>query len=270
MLFLLNMKKIINFYIRAFLIISFISIPFLFIAFEDFRINSFSYKMWIATFCPQLIYIVYLFRKQKWYQNFKSNFFSKKTNYWLVVLTCLISFIVYFFLIIFKWIKVESTVNWDIEIMGYFILIFLSALLEEILFRYIPYKILIKEISIKNIVLVSVFFSFFHLFNPNINIIGLINIVVAGVFFSLIYLKSNSVFLCGFIHAFWNFSIGCLLGSNISGLKVTSVLQYYPERPYFLSGGDFGFEGSIITTIVFSISSLFLYRLKTNEIFGNK
>ncbi|WP_413614495.1 type II CAAX prenyl endopeptidase Rce1 family protein [Flavobacterium sp. N502540] len=86
-----------------------------------------------------------------------------------------------FFLIIFKWIKVESTVNWDIKIIGYFILIFLSALLEEILFRYIPYKILIKEISIKNIVLVSVFFSFFHLFNPNVNIIALI-IVLAGVF----------------------------------------------------------------------------------------
>ncbi|WP_369617029.1 lysostaphin resistance A-like protein [Flavobacterium sp. CFS9] len=260
------MKKIINFYIRAFLIVSFISIPFIFIAFEDFKTNSFSYKMWIATFFPQLIYTVYLFKTQKWYDDFKNNFFGKSCNYWLALFSCLTPFIVYFSLILFKWIKVENEINWDIEIVGYFILIFLSALLEEILFRYIPYKILVKEVSVKNIILVSVFFSFFHLFNPNVNITGLINIVVAGVFFSLIYLKSNSIFFCSFIHAFWNFAIGCILGSNISGIKTISLLQYYPEKPDFLSGGEFGFEGSIVTTIVFLISGFFIYQLKTNEI----
>lgn len=263
------MKKIINFYIRTFFIISFISIPFIFIVFTDLKTNDLSYKIWIATFFPQLIYVVYLFRTQKMYNDLKANFFGKNYNYSLVLFTCLTPFIVYFFLVFFKWIKVRNSVNWDIEIIIYFILIFLSALLEEILFRYIPYKILIKDISIKNIVLVSLFFSVFHLLNPNINIVGLINVAIAGVFFSLIYLKSNSIFLTGFVHAFWNFSIGCLFGSNISGLKVISILAYYPEKHYSLSGGDFGFEGSILTTIVFSVLCFLLYRVKRDEVLEN-
>ncbi|WP_428228690.1 CPBP family glutamic-type intramembrane protease [Flavobacterium sp.] len=263
------MKKIFNFYVRAFLIISFISIPFIFVAFEDLHTKTFSYKIWIATFCPQLIYILYLIRKEKLYDNFKINFFRRGFYSTTILLTCLIPFIVYFFLIGFKLIKVYNYNNWDIEIIIYFILIFLSALLEEILFRFIPYKMLVNDISIKNIILVSLFFSFFHLFNPNTNIVGLVNVAIAGVFFSLIYLKSNSILLTSFIHAFWNFSIGCLLGSNISGIKVISILEYIPEKPFFLSGGDFGFEGSIITTIVFSTSCFFLYNLKPNEFFKN-
>ena len=141
--------------------------------------------------------------------------------------------------------------------------------MEEILFRFIPYKILVDDISMKNIILVSLFFSSFHLFNPHSNIIGLINVAIAGVFFSLMYLKSNSILLTSFIHAFWNFSIGCLFGSNISGIKVLSVLNYIPEEPSFLSGGDFGFEGSIITSVVFLLSCAFLYRLKPNNFLKN-
>ena len=262
-----NMKKIVNFYIRAFLIISFISIPFIFIAFEDLNTKIFSYKIWIATFCPQFIYILYLFRKEKLYGTFKTNFFGKGLYNNAILITCLIPFIIYSFLVGFKLIKVYNYGNWDIEIIVYFILIFFSALLEEILFRFIPYKVLINEISIKDVILVSVLFSFFHIFNPNINIVGLVNVAIAGIFFSLIYLKSNSIFLTSFIHAFWNFSIGCLLGSNISGIKVISILEYVPKKPFYLSGGDFGFEGSLITSLFFLMSCVFLYRLKPNESF---
>ncbi|TPG45257.1 CPBP family intramembrane glutamic endopeptidase [Flavobacterium pectinovorum] len=165
----------------------------------------------------------------------------------------------------FKLIKVYDYNNWDFEIIIYFILIFFSAFLEEILFRFIPYKILVNDITIKDVTVVSLFFSLFHLFNPNINIIGLVNVAIAGVFFSLIYLKSNSILVTSFIPAFWNFSIGCLLGSNISGIKVISILEYVPKKPFSLSGGDFGFEESLITSLFFLISCVFLYRLKPNK-----
>lgn len=264
-----NMKKILNFYIRAFLVISCISIPFLFIAFEDLNTKTFSYKIWIATFCPQLIYIIYLFKKEKLYSNFKTNFVGEGLYNNTILLTCLIPLFIYSFLIVFKLIKVYDFYNWDIEIIIYFILIFFSALLEEILFRFIPYKTLVNDISIKDVILVSLFFSFFHLFNPNINIVGLFNVAIAGVFFSIIYLKSNSIVLTSFIHAFWNFSIGCVLGSSISGIKVISILDYVPAEPFFLSGGDFGFEGSLITTLFFLIACVFLYRLQPNKSLKN-
>lgn len=259
------MKKIFNFYIKAFLYISFISIPFLFIAFPDLKKNEFTYRIWISTFFPQLLYILYLFRKNDLFGLFKANFINKFFYTSLIIFSFSMPFIVYFSLIGFRLIEVTEYYNWDINIIYYFIMIFLSALLEEILFRFIPYTLLANNITMKKVILISVFFSIFHVFNPNITIIGILNIIIAGIFFSIIYLKSNSVFLVTIVHAFWNFSMGCILGSNISGAKITSILKYIPKEPSVLSGREFGFEGSIITTLIFLTFSAVLYNLKTNK-----
>jgi membrane protease YdiL (CAAX protease family) len=260
------MKKIFNFYIKAFFYISLISIPFIFVAIPDLSKNEFTHRIWISTFIPQLIYIAYLFKTNKLYESFKTNLIVKPFHFNIIIFSLLIPPIIYIFLIGFKLIRVYGFYNWDINILIYFILIFLSALSEEILFRFIPYKLLVGNITMKKIILISSFFSVFHLFNPNINTIGLINIILAGIFFSLIYLKSNSILLATIIHAFWNFSIGCIFGSNISGVKIISFLKYSPQKPFIWSGGDFGFEGSIITTIIFLSYSFFLYTLKPNDV----
>lgn len=256
------MKKIINFYLNAFLCISFISIPFIFIAFPDLNKNELTFKMWVSTFIPQLLYILYLFKKDQLFESFKVSFLktSFKVN---IAISFLLPFIIYLILFIFKLINIDLNYNWDNTILICLIMIFLSALLEEILFRFIPFRILGNQITLKNIILISLFFSVFHLVNPNMTIIGFVNIIVAGIFFSILYLKSNSILLATIIHAFWNFTIGCILGSNISGMKITSILKYFPQKPFALSGGEFGFEGSIITTIILLGYSVFLYKTKT-------
>ncbi len=256
------MKKIINFYLKAFLCISFISIPFIFIAFSDLNKNELTFKMWVSTFIPQLLYILYLFKKDQLFESFKVSFLKISFEF-NIAISFLLPFIIYLILFIFKLINIDLNYNWDNTILIYLIMIFLSALLEEILFRFIPFRILGNQITLKNIILISLFFSVFHLVNPNMAIIGFVNIIVAGVFFSILYLKSNSILLATIIHAFWNFTIGCILGSNISGMKITSILKYFPQKPFALSGGEFGFEGSIITTIILSVYSVFLYKLKT-------
>ena len=256
------MKKIINFYLKAFLCISFISIPFIFIAFPDLNKNELTFKMWVSTFIPQLLYILYLFKKDQLFESFKVSFLKTSFEF-NIAISFLLPFIIYLILFIFKLINIDLNYNWDNTILIYLIMIFLSALLEEILFRFIPFRILGNQITLKNIILISLFFSVFHLVNPNMTIIGFVNIIVAGVFFSILYLKSNSILLATIIHAFWNFTIGCILGSNISGMKITSILKYFPQKPFALSGGEFGFEGSIITTIILSVYSVFLYKSKT-------
>ncbi|WJS94595.1 CPBP family intramembrane metalloprotease [Flavobacterium johnsoniae] len=262
------MKKIISFYIKAFLQISFISIPFIFLAFPDLNKNEFTYKIWICSFFPQLVYIIYLFKKNNLYGSFKTALFYKSFDFRAYVFSFFLPFTIYCSLIGLELIRISKEFHWDIDILFFFIMIFFSALLEEILFRFIPYSFLSNEFTLKKILLISLFFSVFHLFNPNITIIGAVNIILAGVFFSLIYLKSNSLFLVTVIHAFWNFTIGCLLGSNISGMKIKSILKYNAQKPFIWSGGEFGFEGSIITTIFFLGTSIFLYNLKTSRIFN--
>ncbi|CAM3448537.1 type II CAAX prenyl endopeptidase Rce1 family protein [Flavobacterium chungbukense] len=262
------MKQIFNFYIKAFLQISFISIPFIFLAFPDLNKNEFTYKIWISSFFPQLVFILYVIKKNKLYSSLKIAFFYKSFHFRAYIFTFLLPFIIYFSLIGLRLIKINTFFRWDNDIFFYFITIFFSALLEEVLFRFIPYNLFSTDFTIKKILLISSFFSVFHIFNPNITIIGIVNIILAGVFFSIIYLKSNSLFLVTAIHAFWNFTIGCILGSNISGMKITSILTYFPQEPFVWSGGEFGFEGSIITTIFFLSSSVFLYNLRTSRIFN--
>lgn len=253
------MKKIFRLYTKAFLMISLISIPFVFISFSDMNKMELTYRLWVSSFFPQLIYILYLFRKYNFYESFKDQFALRPFNFKVFILWFLMPFVIYVLFVNFNWIKVYGSYNWDINIICFCFLLFLSALLEEILFRFIPFQLLNGEITTKKIILISLFFSIFHLFNPNFNIIGIVNIVIVGVFFSFIYLKSNSILFVTIIHAIWNFSIGCILGSNVSGMKIISVLNYHPLKPSILSGGDFGFEGSIITTItlLFCLGILF-------------
>jgi membrane protease YdiL (CAAX protease family) len=253
------MTKIFKFYARAFFIISLISIPFLFISFSDLNKKEFTYKLWISSFFPQLIYTLYILKKHRLFSDFKYSFVIKYLDYKTIVVTFLMPFVIYLFLDFFKLIKISDNNNWDFTIVIYFVLLFLSALLEEALFRFIPYKLLGDDITIKKIILISSFFSIFHLFNPNFNVVGIINIIIVGVFFSFLYLKSNSILLVTIIHTLWNFSTGCILGSNISGIKIVSFLKYLPQDPDILSGGAFGFEGSIVTTIAFLIYSSILY-----------
>lgn len=155
------MKKIINFYLKAFLCISFISIPFIFIAFPDLNKNELTFKMWVSTFIPQLLYILYLFKKEQLFESFKVSFFNTSFKFSIVLFSLLLPFLVYLILFVFKLIKIDLNYNWDNTILVYLIMIFLSALLEEILFRFIPFRILGNQITLKNIILISLFLVFF-------------------------------------------------------------------------------------------------------------
>jgi membrane protease YdiL (CAAX protease family) len=95
----------------------------------------------------------------------------------------------------------------------------------------------------------------------------LINIFIAGIFLSLVYLKTNSIIVSTIVHFLWNFLIGCIYGSNISGLKIYSIANYnIVSNKSFLTGVDFGFEGSILTTLIFSIFSLILIKTYKNTL----
>jgi membrane protease YdiL (CAAX protease family) len=259
------MSKFFSFYVKAFFIISFISVPFIFISFSDMNKNELTYKLWISSFFPQLIYIIYLLKKYNLFKEFKEGFIRKKNDYKTITFCFLIPYLIYILLKIFGLIKIDYSINWDFNIIIYFILIFFSALVEEVLFRFIPYTLWNDNITTKKIISISLFFSLFHLFNPNFSVIGIINIIIVGVFFSFLYLKNKSIILVTVIHALWNFSIGCVLGSNVSGLKVVSLLKYSPQKSDFLSGGQFGFEGSIITTLIFLIYSVVLYSKRIRQ-----
>ena len=149
-----------------------------------------------------------------------------------------------------------------------FIIFIFQALLEEILFRGYLMPFFSKVIGIKfTITLLSFLFTCIHLFNPTLDIIGLANVFLAGVTFSLIYYYTGNLWLVGAMHTLWNFILGFIVGSQISGIiTYNSVFFSIPvENKDLISGGVFGFEASIVTTIVELTISLFVIYLIKKE-----
>ena len=149
-----------------------------------------------------------------------------------------------------------------------FIIFIFQALLEEIVFRGYLMPFFSKVTGIKfTITLLSFLFTCIHLFNPNLDIIGLANVFLAGVTFSLIYYYTGNLWLVGAMHTLWNFILGFIVGSQISGIiTYNSVFFSIPvENKDLISGGVFGFEASIVTTIVELTISLFVIYLIKKE-----
>ena len=136
------------------------------------------------------------------------------------------------------------------------------------LFRGYLMPMFSKVIGIKfTIILLSFLFTCIHLINPNLDIIGLANVFLAGVTFSLIYYYTGNLWIVGAMHTLWNFILGFIVGSLISGIVTYhSVFFSIPvENKDLISGGVFGFEASIVTTIVELAISLFVIYLIKKE-----
>ena len=178
-------------------------------------------------------------------------------------------FTVFFIIFGLKAIDVYYVGNISILILiKVFIFFVFQGLFEEILFRGYLMPFFSKVIGIKfTITLLSFLFTCIHLFNPNLDIIGLANVFLAGITFSLIYYYTGNLWLVGAMHTLWNFILGFIVGSQISGIiTYNSVFFSIPvENKDLISGGVFGFEASIVTTIVELTISLFVIYLIKKE-----
>ena len=178
-------------------------------------------------------------------------------------------FTVFFIIFGLKAIDVyyEGNISLLLSIKVFIIFIF-QGLLEEILFRGYLMPFFSKVIGIKfTIILLSFLFTCIHLLNPNLNIIGLVNVFLAGVTFSLIYYYTGNLWIVGAMHTLWNFILGFIVGSQVSGIiTFNSIFFSIPvENKDLISGGKFGFEASIIETILELTISLFVIYLIRKE-----
>ncbi|PCF83573.1 CPBP family intramembrane glutamic endopeptidase [Staphylococcus delphini] len=102
------------------------------------------------------------------------------------------------------------------------------------------------------VIATSVIFTLGHALNPNMQILPVMNLFIAGVVFALVYYYSGNLLFVGALHGLWNFSQGYIFGAEVSGNSIPVSLFKSIAIPgkEVISGGDFGFEGGIVTTIV--------------------
>ena len=163
-------------------------------------------------------------------------------------------------LYILRYIIVD-TVDFDFLLFGGFILLFfVQSSFEEIVSR----SFMIPSITARSNIWVALFissslFAILHLTNPSISLTSTINIFLAGLVLGLLYLRYQSIWPAISFHAAWNFFQGSFYGFEVSGHEVYSYIDSTENGPDWLTGGSFGFEGSLMTTLLLLSYSIYLY-----------
>ena len=109
----------------------------------------------------------------------------------------------------------------------------------------------------------SSLFGILHLGNSGVTFTSLLNIVLDGVLAALLFIYTDSIWLVVAQHGTWNYVQGNLLGFQVSGTGADASIFSFTmgSGPDWLTGGAFGAEGSIITTMVLLVSVVIVYRL---------
>ena len=143
----------------------------------------------------------------------------------------------------------------------YFILFSIVSLNEEIAIRgYILHNLSSSFNKYVALIISSLVFMIMHLGNPNIGILPLVNLFLAGIFLGIYTIHKNNLWFPIGAHLTWNYLQGPIFGFEVSGNKINSLFEQKPNGHELLTGGNFGFEGSIILTLFLMISIFYMDR----------
>ncbi len=138
---------------------------------------------------------------------------------------------------------------------------------EELVMRgYIQGNMMTSMNKYAALLATSALFGISHLLNPNASLVGIANIVLAGLLLGIYYTHRRNLWLPIGMHFTWNLFQGSVFGSPVGGVTAVSVINYDAVGSDLLTGGLFGFEGSLVTTCVTAAAALavhLIYRPRT-------
>lgn len=149
-----------------------------------------------------------------------------------------------------------TSTQFSIKLLGEFFILILAwsiqGTTEEILSRGWMFSSLSAKHTIPvGILISSLFFTFLHLGNHAISLIPLLDLTLFGVLTCLMMLKTGNIWKIGGLHAAWNCFQGNVFAFPVSGTQAGhAFIQVGITGPEWLSGGNFGVEGSVISLFV--------------------
>ncbi|HEY0677063.1 MAG TPA: CPBP family intramembrane glutamic endopeptidase [Chitinophagaceae bacterium] len=146
-----------------------------------------------------------------------------------------------------EWIGVNF--NADALLSG-LVMMMLVAVSEEAVFRGYILNNLMKSMNRwVALAISSLLFALFHSANPGSNPLAIFYIFLAGFVLGVNYIFTGNLWFAIMFHFSWNFFLGPVLGYEVSGLPLISLLEQDISGPDWLTGGEFGLEGSILDGI---------------------
>jgi len=145
------------------------------------------------------------------------------------------------------------------------IVLLFGAAGEEMLFHGYAFQLLIRSIGpFATILPASALFAVAHMGNPNATALSTLNTFEWGVLLGYAYLRTRALWMPIGLHFGWNFALP-VFGVNLSGftMGVTGYALRWRTGDLW-SGGAYGPEGSVLTTIIV-IALFFAVRRVTPE-----
>jgi membrane protease YdiL (CAAX protease family) len=166
----------------------------------------------------------------------------------------------------------QAQLSWaspDATSWGFILIMLLGFLLqgstEEVIARgYLTQAVARRWGLVAAIVVQAVFFALLHGMNPGIGLVPILNLLMFALFASVFSLAEGSLWGICALHGAWNWAQGNLFGVRVSGTEVSDSVLGYAAQPGsidLVTGGDFGLEGSLLTTAVYLVGIAIAWRV---------
>ena len=196
-------------------------------------------------------------------------FFKYITGFLLgfIMLSIVIGLMAVFGTIGFK----EDTDPFSIDFLGIMILLLIGYVIqgatEELIARGWQFQVIgARYRPWLGALISSLIFALIHGLNTGISVLAIINLLLFALMLIIFILYNHSIWAaCGW-HTAWNWAMENIYGLKVSGSEgFGSLLNLTAEGPKYITGGEFGPEGSILTTFVLIAGMLTVIILKSKE-----
>jgi uncharacterized protein len=149
-------------------------------------------------------------------------------------------------------VGVADRSTWSVLIVRGLAIAVASSVIEEILLRGLVLRILAEALGRWWALGVSsLLFGVLHIANPHSSVIVALALAIeAGFLLGVAYLWTERLWLPIGLHAAWNFALAAVFGGALSGNAVSAIIDAKLVGPEWISGGAFGIEGSLLSTII--------------------
>jgi membrane protease YdiL (CAAX protease family) len=169
-------------------------------------------------------------------------------------------------LYIFDFIAIVETDFGAIQWLSYIAFFAIVAFNEEILVRgYLLTNLMASMNKYWALIVSALVFSIMHLANDSTSLLSIVNLFLAGIMLGIYTIHKRNLWFPIAMHFTWNFFQGPILGFEVSGTKMDSVINQQVSGSSLVTGGEFGFEGSLLLTVMMIASTTYIHFTYKNK-----